>query len=277
MPNRLKTEKEAWKMSEHDKFSWTVYEPAICECIGVKIAWININGTKMPTVILDLVDINNEKEIVRWLNLKKTSKSISALHNGDFAKLFRLTTGENPIPRYNKPHQLMTRFVGQLFMVEYKDDVHSDGTRYLKSTTISPVNRIVTDDWLSSGALKGKQRGRYKPNRSDDDSKRKEIGNDLEKNRKKSGNSLERQNQGNASDSMASTDISNPLKRIETKVEPYTRAPSLSTVTDQYETIVIEKENAKISKHYQRPHESDDDYFDRVFDETGFSDQDIFG
>jgi hypothetical protein len=242
-------------VAEYDKSGWTVYEPALCECVEARIASIRINGSIKPVFILELYDPKLQLTAIKWLGVIKTPKgSYSAKENSDFAKLYRLTVGYVPKSRYSKVQQLKKHFVGYQFIAEFEPAKGANGDDYLKVIKIAPLNPIITDGWFSDGRIRDKN---WKP-----------TGNELEINWKKSGNELEMQKAEKPHLNLVSPAISTPLKDITSKIDTYKDTVPIPVVNDEYETVLELVNGVKRYQHHQRPNETQEQYHDRVIAES---------
>ncbi len=124
-----------------------------CVCVNTKTGTIAIKGGIKPVFLMELA--NDAGEIlIKFFNVNKTPKgSYSVDRNGDFAKLYRLTIGENPVARFSRCDQLLTHFIGYQFFIEY-EQAHSNRIGdYLRVTSIKPEFPFLGDGWTMTGHL----------------------------------------------------------------------------------------------------------------------------
>ena len=242
-------------MPEYDKSGWTVFEPALCVCIEVRIGNISINGSVKPVFILELLDLKTDLIGIKWLPVNKSKKhGYSVKHDSNFAKLYRLSTGYVSKARYSKAEQLLQHFIGCKFIAEFENKQGTNGKDYLRVKTIEPVNPFITEGWFSDGRLRDKN---WKP-----------TGNGLEINGKKSGNGLETGKAENPHLNLVSPTNSTPLKDIASKIEPYTHTELIPVVKDKYETTIEVVNGAKTYRGHQQPNETEEQYHERIIAES---------
>ncbi len=239
-----------------DTAGWTVYEPAQCECVNAKKAKINTPGGQKPIFILELLT-DDGKEIIKYLNVKKLpSGNYSAAKDSDFAKLYRLAIGDNPTKRFSKAQQLLSHFHGVKFLVSFEEHIASNNSSYFKAKTIQPVEPIIRDEWTATGQLKGKPRGHYKrPNKV---MSRRLIGDNMATSRRKSGEDLDIKKPVKPHFNLTSGTNSAPLKHTTYNMEPLPH----NAVKGE------EKRQTRVYEYNRREHETIDDYYDRVINET---------
>lgn len=137
----------------NEKVDWTTYEPERCICVGAKVGQINVRGGMKPVFILDLVAEVNGRQIIKFFNAQKTKAgNYTVSRKSNFAKLYRITVGENPSARFSRANQLLGHLLGKEFIVEYR--AVTSTTSYYKAENIKPVEPIITDQWFPSGILK---------------------------------------------------------------------------------------------------------------------------
>lgn len=260
-------------MIEVDKSSWTVHEPILCVCSSTKIGTINTKGGVKPIFILELINEATGRVVIKYLNVIKTLKgNYSVKHDSDFAKLYRITTGENPVARYSKVKQLLPHFIGYEFIAEYSDASTASIAHYFKVKKLLPAKPIIMDEWFESGKLKPKIRKRKQrashPNRSAIN--RKTVGNTLEKEWKKTGNCLEMEKAGNVHFYLGLGANSIPQQHTTHKVKPLCHLTSIpTTVNDRYKTTVKRiSSTEQIFQFYQKENETTEQYSDRVIEES---------
>jgi hypothetical protein len=110
----------------------------------------------------ELMNVLSGEIAILYFNAVVGKNSYKVHPNSKFAKLYRLDIGENPRKRYCKAHQLRSHFIGKELRCKTEDAQYSNGDYYNKVIEVEPVSPIVTDEWTSTGKLKGKCRGRYK-------------------------------------------------------------------------------------------------------------------
>jgi hypothetical protein len=121
---------------------------------------------------LDFINESTEETFTKYFNTKgKATKNICVTVNSDFAKLYRLTFGVNPKPRFSRAKQLMKHFLGSAFQIEYTASLHMNAQQYNKIIDIEPINPIVNaGEWYKSGMLivkKYERKVRAKPYQTD--------------------------------------------------------------------------------------------------------------
>lgn len=118
-------------------------------CIGANI----VQPSKYYSIQLKFVDPQYGDIFIKYFNtFKKKSNNFSVPHNGDFAKLYRITFGEDPVARYSKVQQLMNHFIGHEFFIDYVIASFSGGQEYQKVKNIHPVSPINnTGEWTNTG------------------------------------------------------------------------------------------------------------------------------
>jgi hypothetical protein len=130
-------------------------ERVLCECIDTKIGSIYTAGGNSPLLIMELYAEPNNATLTKFFNCQsKTKGCYTVPHNSDFAKLYRLTFGENPTKRFSKAHQLLGHFLGCRFFVGYETAASKKNGSYRKVTHIEPEKPILNDAWVATGALK---------------------------------------------------------------------------------------------------------------------------
>ena len=107
--------------------------PVLCECIDVRIGEIMTPGGKNPIFILELHNEAINAPLIKYLNCDSTTQGCYTVpHNSDFAKLYRLTIGDNPTKRFSRARQLLGHFLGRWFIVGYQDAQLKKGKHYFK-------------------------------------------------------------------------------------------------------------------------------------------------
>jgi hypothetical protein len=137
-----------------------------CICVNTKVGSIAVKGGIKPVFILELVADSGEL-LVKFFNVNKTPKgNYSVNRNSDFGKLYRLTTGKNPIKKFSQCDQLLKHFIGYLFEVQYATALGKHDNVYQKVSSLKPKDPVITDEWTITGHLiknvsnKGKNQGR---------------------------------------------------------------------------------------------------------------------
>lgn len=247
-------------MDEIDKTGWTKYGPSECVCVEAKTGQISTPGGIKHRIILTLIDLQSSKKLCLFFNTSKNKSGHSVRRSSNFAKLYRITLGENPSDRFSKSQQLMKHFIGEKFLCEYELARSSKGENYYKGTSIVPIAPCETNEWLPDGSeLITKNRRRQKDTKRTDT--RKSIGNQLAKERQLVGNLLETVNSEKPHEIRAEQPISLPNKLTDSRLSAY--SPS-STTSD--ERVMNERE--RVFHYHPMPNETDDHYFDRVIDES---------
>lgn len=236
------------KATEIDTTGWTKHGPTKCECIEAKTGSIKTAGGPKDLIILTFVDLSSTEELLYFLNAtKKKSDNYAVPRQSNFAKLYRLTTGKNPSSRFSKAQQLMNHFIGEYFICEYETAKSTKGHCYNKVTSIIPANIQQSDEWLSSGFTRKKRR---------------QInGNNLEKNWQIVGNQLETEISEKPRHIWRQLPIQSHNNIATSRVSTYQHAPMGTDVK-----VINERE--VVINYRQLPDETDDQYLDRVIDES---------
>jgi hypothetical protein len=245
-------------MDELDKTGWTKYGPTKCECIEAKTGHSKTAGGLKDTIIRTLVDIESAEELVFFFNaIKNKSGNFAVSHQGKFAKLYRLTTGENPLPRFSKAQQLMKHFIGEYFICEYKTAKAINGHCYNKVTSIKPEKSHQNKAWLPTGFHRKTKRieGGKKPD------PRKLAGNSLEKDWQSPGNQLETEIGANLCPIYPEPSIESHNNITTSRVSTYQHASPTRDIR-----VIHEQEH--VFTYHRMPNETDDHYFDRVIYES---------
>ena len=136
----------------------------LCECVGWKQSLSNIGGIIQQSFVLDLCVVDSGEMLIKYLNCNSTTPNrYTVKHNGDFAKLYRLTLGSNPTKRFSEAGKLVSHFLGCRFHAEYKIAVGNDKKVYLKVVSLRPENPILDAAWTSTGMVKKARKGSHKP------------------------------------------------------------------------------------------------------------------
>lgn len=239
-----------------DTTGWTIYEPAQCECVSTKIASIKSPGGQKPIFILQLLT-DDGQDVIKYLNVKKlASGNYSAPKESDFAKLYRLSVGDNPTKRFSKAQQLLSHFHGIKFIVSFEEHRTTNNALYFKAIKLQPVLPIVKDGWTVSGQLKGKPRGHYM--RQKHSRPRLLIGDYMATSRRNSGEGLDIENRVKPHFNLISSTNSAPLKHTTYNMKPLT-----------HNAVIRDKERQiRVYEYNRREHETVDAYYDRVINEA---------
>ena len=129
--------------------------PVLCVCIGTRIGAIFTAGGEKPVFIMELHNEAINEPLIKYLNCNSTTEgNYKVPHNSDFAKLYRLTIGDNPTKRFSKAHQLLSHFLGHRFIAKYQNAHLKKGQQYLKVTRIEPETPARNNAWTLDGTLK---------------------------------------------------------------------------------------------------------------------------
>lgn len=138
-------------------------EEILMECIQASL----VHPQGRIKIKLLLYDPVREIEAVKFFNAKPGSNGAAITDkNSNFAKLYRLTTGENNKARYSKSHQLMNHLIGYSFYCIFEKSFYSNGEPFYKVTYIRSKNAVLGEDWTASGTLKSKPRNRKYQNKN---------------------------------------------------------------------------------------------------------------
>jgi hypothetical protein len=135
----------------------------LCVCVDVRKGAINVGNVLRPVFIMQLHSDGIELQIIKFFNAKWTKAgNYTVRHNSDFAKLYRLTVGENPTKRFSEAQKLMKHFLGHSFIIEGEQVMQNRSGAYLKVDKIKPVDPIKSDSWDETGGQKHvpKRRGK---------------------------------------------------------------------------------------------------------------------
>jgi hypothetical protein len=126
---------------------------AICECVDVRIVTVKGKEGKRPAFILELYSEESKVTLNKYLGAKLTKGgNYSVKRNSDFARLYRLTIGNNPQRGFSTAQRLLKHFLGCRFMVEF-EAAKLFGNQYLKVIHIEPVNPVFSNEWSRLGAV----------------------------------------------------------------------------------------------------------------------------
>ena len=130
-------------------------QSVLCECVEWKQSISNINGIIQHSFVLDLCVVDTGEMLVKYLNCNSTTPNrYTVKHNGDFAKLYRLTLGSNPTKRFSDAGKLVSHFLDCRFFAEYKKTVAKNKIVYSKVVSLRPEKPILDDAWTSTGMVK---------------------------------------------------------------------------------------------------------------------------
>lgn len=264
-------------MSISEQADWTVYPPAVCTCIDTRLGTISTKAGERLVFILELLILETEQTVTKFFNVRKTPKGeYSVPHDGDFAKLHRLTTGQYKKARYSRSQQILGHLIAYDFIVEYVNAQSSHGQPYFKAKKIEPVEPIFTDQWYTSGKIKPKKKS--SKNRTSNNKKKvmvkQQFGDELTMDQQKTSNESAIRKAGNPHSDSDSNVISIPLKHTTLKhkhIEPYTHNILVDneSMNDRYETtMVVDDKGVKHYQFHKHPDENQDKYYDRVIDES---------
>lgn len=230
---------------------WTIYEPQPCLCVDGRVGY----NRNQPVLILDFLTVDEERKVVGFFNVTETAKGgYTVGDKSKFAKLYRLTIGDNPKRLKGKAHQLIKHFIGECLVVSFKEAQTDKGVFHFKAEEIKPIEPIITHEWFSTGELKGKVRGRYRDKVLHRQQKSR---NNLDESWISIGNKLEIKKTEKVPNDLGSCEISNTSKH---------KTLGVSTLIDTKLEVINDKE--KVFTYYQGEDESLDDYYQRVIDES---------
>ncbi len=259
---------------EYDTTGWTVYEPVECTCIDAYTGSIKTSGGIKPVFILHLYSHELDRNIIKFFNCNITKTGNYTVNkNSDFARLYRLTIGENPVARYSKAKQLLGHMVCESYVCEYVESKDKNDQTYFKAKNIKPVVPKMHDDWFENGQLKRKRAGRKRSSSIKSKSEKSletariHIGNELESNRLESGNKLENKiphevRSSNTSDRVLTTLHHSTYQTNRVESSHHADDTQLSKDTNLNDSRV------STFHYHQDADESYDHYIDRVLDES---------
>lgn len=222
------------------------------ECVDSKIGSINTQGGVRPVFILELADIDTGELSIKFFNVELTKKGNHTVgRNSDFAKLYRLTIGENPSARFSRANKLLSHFHGHEFSITDEKSRDQHGKPFLKVTAIAPEYPVISDDWTTTGTLKMKSRKRSKNADSKGNEKAK-VRQQVDKKKAKS-----RQKLGNAKTLQTPKTLG-----LEHDLDPINPYPI------QHKNISHKPmpEREKFFNHVRHDDESVDEFYNRVID-----------
>jgi hypothetical protein len=133
-----------------------IQQGVLCTPINFSKVVIDTAIGKAQAFLLKL-ETESGEIINKFFNVTKTQKgNYTVGHNSDFAKLYRLTTGENPTARFSRADRLLKHLLGYEFVCEYDQSAWTDGTECLKVRNIRPLNPVQNNEWTITGNLKQK-------------------------------------------------------------------------------------------------------------------------
>jgi hypothetical protein len=246
--------------------SWKVYcSPSVAssvQCIDARIVNTNHSEKRHPSILLEFYSDGDEKYIM-YFNVVTNKQGYAVKHDSKFACLYRLALGTNPIKRFSKVHQLMKHLIGVEFCIEDSQNKYDDGVPYQKVKVCSPVTPMYSEEWNKAGRLIPKRKEHRGGNTSDKlEIIRKPIGDELETGRKLIGNELETLNGCKAHKHLVS-EANLPRNNVQRNKEQRNNVQS----DDVYKPIAINQGNT-VTNHKRREGESNDEYYDRIIDET---------
>lgn len=198
----------------------------LCICVDFRKGTIR-RDTK-PVFIMELYAAEAELPVIKFFNCKSKSKgAYKVLHDGDFAKMYRLTLGEVDKKRFSRAQQLLGHFLGCRFVVsKYEPAISKDGTPYLKATEIKPETPFLSAMWWPSGVLKKATKRR----KSGDEmvKNKRQKGDEMVKNRRQKGDDKTLQ----AANSLYLEPVLNPTKTLNTNTHNTTTHYKVSVVND---------------------------------------------
>lgn len=121
-------------------------------CIGIRKGCIATQCGKAPVVVMEL-EADDGDTAIKFFNVRVTkAKNLAVPRNSDFARLYRLATGENPVARFSRVSTLLRHFVGIEFQCVTIRDTDKKGSEFCKVTRITPSVPHVSDAWTATGA-----------------------------------------------------------------------------------------------------------------------------
>nr|WP_305907704.1 hypothetical protein [Methylomarinum sp. Ch1-1]MDP4520477.1 hypothetical protein [Methylomarinum sp. Ch1-1] len=133
------------------------------QCVASKIGASHTQGGVKSVFVLELADVSTGELSIKFFNVELTKNgNYTVGRNSDFAKLYRLTIGENHSKRFSRANQLLSHFHGFEFSITDEVSKGQNGKRFKKVTKILPKHPVISDDWTPTGMLKMKPRKRPK-------------------------------------------------------------------------------------------------------------------
>ena len=241
--------------------SWEGFHPPSVvygvQCIDARIVNTNHSGKCNPSILLEFYSDGDDKHIM-YFNVVTNKEGYAVKHDSKFACFYRLALGTNPTKRFSKVHQLMKHLIGVNFHIGNSQQKYDNGISYRKVKDCSPVTPMYSEEWNKSGRLMPNRKEQRGGNTSDKlEIIRKPIGDELETGRKLIGNELETLNGCKVHKHLVSSDNL-----------PRNNVQSNNVQSDDvYKPIAINQGNT-VTNHKRREGESNDEYYDRVIDET---------
>lgn len=219
----------------------------------------------------DLMNLVTGEMAVLFLNADKTKSGYKVTHNGKFAKIYRLTIGDNPKARYSKAEQLRGHFLGQHLKCKTELASYANGDSYMKAVEAKPLTPIIKAEWTATGNLIGKNR-RCQPSQQ-------AIaispfnGNKVETVRKNYGNSLEKVWKNNGNDNTPQTTINNrPGEVFQSQITVQGNADNgrtVSRVVNSDSTSLYMTSNTLNGYDFiQMPEETQEQLYERLIEAT---------
>lgn len=132
----------------------------LVQCVETRIATIRVGAGIKPIFVLDLMSETGEI-FTKFFGVDRTpAGNYTVKKNSDFAKLYRLTIGRNPAGGFFRCDRVLDHFLGHYFLVDYQLATSKNKGDYLKVTSITPQNPVVTDAWTLTGQLIKKVRAK---------------------------------------------------------------------------------------------------------------------
>lgn len=121
-------------------------------CIAVRRGCIKTQVGKAPVIVMEL-EADDGESVVKFFNARVTkAKNLAVSRNSDFAKLYRLAIGENPVARFSRISTLLKHFIGIEFQCATTRDTNKQGQSFSKVVSIQPLIPHVSDAWTATGA-----------------------------------------------------------------------------------------------------------------------------
>jgi hypothetical protein len=135
-----------------------------CVCMTTRTCVIPTKGGFMPRFIMELHPDDEREPVLKFFGVERTPKgNYTVSPHSDFAKLYRLTTGENPKRKWNRVSTFIKHFHDERFIVDWEEIERPDKKTYLKATHIQPINPIIDENiWTETGALVGTGRPNHR-------------------------------------------------------------------------------------------------------------------
>ncbi|WP_341325920.1 hypothetical protein [Methylotuvimicrobium sp. KM2] len=125
----------------------------LCECVDTKIGSIRVKSGKKPVFIFELVSDTGEL-FIKFFNANKTPKgNYSVARNSDFARLYRLSTGNNPIKKFSECQKLIKHMSGYMFLASFEAARDRRGNEYNRVIALKPAEPIISGEWTITGHL----------------------------------------------------------------------------------------------------------------------------